>query len=353
MWLVAATPNISIPEDEDFFVCPQSWIVDSIMHWPHDTLFRGNSMQRNRALLDMVKKMVVPEDDWMTITNYRLVRNGKVFGKLPLNSSRIFKVLLKLVLIDTIKEAMKCESQEVNKQKTTTAESDDEGSESGSRTGVHQNGQSQMLNLNHLARKSIETFDPNALLNLNNSKEIIFQDANIDDISILDENGVLVTTIYPQSNPELKSEKNTEPDYEIVDDEGDGSQGASGSEVQEAEKTNKANDDSEFLYRFTQEYGLQIDDVDGQTPGDTLKKIHKDIQGVKGALVVCMSEIRSVLKSVQTIKELLLSPLAVKDNKLYSFPIKSDEDLRKFNRELGQNEELFKKIVSSNPFYKF
>ncbi|KAL5283571.1 hypothetical protein ACFFRR_006059 [Megaselia abdita] len=108
------------------------------------------------------------------------------------------------------------------------------------------------------------------------------------------------------------------------------------------ESSNKADhtDINQFMFNFVRDNGLEID----ENTESTISKIHKDIQGVKGAIVVCMSAIKNMEITLKSIADAFLTPIEVNDGRIYPFPIKTETDLKIFDNKLAENPKLFQEI---------
>lgn len=67
MWFVLSTPDPYNVELEEVWECPTNWIKLSILHYP------GNTKKSRPNLLDLVKKRVEPEADWIITKNFKFI----------------------------------------------------------------------------------------------------------------------------------------------------------------------------------------------------------------------------------------------------------------------------------------
>lgn len=63
MWFVLSTPDPINPEEKEIWECPSNWIKSNILHYPPNS-------KKGRHVLELVKKRVEPEDDWIITKNF-------------------------------------------------------------------------------------------------------------------------------------------------------------------------------------------------------------------------------------------------------------------------------------------
>lgn len=65
--------NLKLPKE--LSVVPMNWVVDNVLYWPPNNKLAAATLKKNRGCVE-------PESDWIPYTNFKLLLNGYIFGRL-------------------------------------------------------------------------------------------------------------------------------------------------------------------------------------------------------------------------------------------------------------------------------